>query len=103
MVMRPCVRAPRPDISDREEGLRIGPLAELVLELSGFVYQELTVLSQHDARPLERPRRRPLEVDAGLRAEAAAVTGALELLLGSQVVRSTAEMRTRHEQREEAA
>src|SRR5262245_8912095 len=61
-----------------QERLGIGPLSEFPLKFSGLVDQNLPVVCQDDARPLERTRRRPFEVDAG-RPESAAVTRTFEL------------------------
>src|SRR2546426_6828774 len=88
-------------ISDLEEGARLVPLALLVEVLHTLVDHELPVLGARDAQPLERPRRRTLEVDARL-VEAAAVAGALELVLGREPARRAAEMRALGEQRVDA-
>ena len=47
-----------------QERLRIDPLPELALEVPALVHEDLPVVGQHDARALERTRRRPFEVDA---------------------------------------
>src|SRR5262249_6196904 len=69
----------------------LGPVALLVEILDALVDDELAVLGPRDLHALERPRRRPLEVDAAL-VEAAAVAGTLELVLGHQPARRAAEM-----------
>src|SRR4029450_3865226 len=70
--------------SGRDEGVGIFPLAQLPLELLRLVDDDLAVVGADvDARALQRPRRRPLEIDAAL-VVAAAVAGALELVLRLQ-------------------
>src|SRR5438093_7966634 len=85
-----------------QKRLRVHPLPQLALEMPALVHEDLPVLGQHDARPLERSRRRAFEIDAG-DAEAAAVTGALEFVLRRQIVRRAAQVRAGHAQRIEAA
>src|SRR5688572_21404688 len=77
--------------SESQKRLCIDPLSQLELELPALVDEDLAILGEHNAVPLERTRRRPLEVDAR-RPEAAAVAGALELRLGGEEVRRAAEM-----------
>src|SRR5881397_2578826 len=84
--------------SHLQERARLGPVALLVEVLDALVDQELAVLGLRDAKPLERPGRRPLEVDAGL-VEAAAVAGALELVLGGEPVRRAAKVGALGEER----
>src|SRR5262249_40172069 len=62
------------------------------LVLLVLVDEDLPVVAQDDLVPLERPRRGTLEVDPR-RVEAAAVTRALELVLGREPVRRAAEVR----------
>src|SRR5919106_1072314 len=45
-----------------QERFRIDPLTELVLKLSTLVDENLPVVGEHDARALQRTRRRALEV-----------------------------------------
>src|SRR5918911_1293450 len=73
-------------------GLGVGPLAALLLELLALFDDDLPVLADADAPAPQRPGRRPLEVDAA-DVEAAAVAGALELLLALQPVRGAAQVR----------
>src|SRR5262245_21177034 len=77
--------------SQGQEGFGVRPLPLLLLILLRLVDQDLAVVREHDTIALERARRRTLEVDAG-DVEAAAVAGALELLLVGQPVRRAAEM-----------
>src|SRR5215468_1742473 len=84
-----------------QERLRLGPLALLLLELHGLVDEDLAVVGEDDARALERPGGRPLEVDPG-HVEAAAVARALELVLRGQPVRRAAEVGAHRDQRVEA-
>src|SRR5207244_4086010 len=92
------VSAPRPTRRSAptrlrlEKCLRISPLTQLPLELPRLVDEDLAVVGEHDARALERARRRTFEVDAG-EAEAAAVARAFELVLGRQIVRRAPQMR----------
>src|SRR5215470_593639 len=86
--------------SHLQEGARLGPVALLVEVLDALVDHDLPVLGARDAQPLERTRRGPLEVDAGL-VEAAAVARALELVLGGEPARRAAEMRALREERVE--
>src|SRR5258707_7581433 len=85
-----------------QKRLRIRPLTQLALEVTALVDQDLPVLRQHDARALERSRRRALEIHAG-DAEAAAVARALELVFRRQKVRRAPEMRAGDAQGVEAA
>src|SRR5690349_9557814 len=84
-----------------EERLRVVPLALFLLELHRLVHQDLAVVREHDARALQRTRSGPLEVHAGA-VEAAAVAGALELVLGRQPVGRAPEVRADRDQRVEA-
>ena len=70
--------------------------------MPALVDEDLAVVGEHDARALERPRRRSFEVDPG-RPEAAAVTRALELVLRRQEVRRAAQMRARGDEGVEPA
>src|SRR5580693_3928319 len=70
-------------ISRFQKRLRIRPLTELPLEVPALVHQDLAVVSEHDARALERARRRSLEVDTR-DPVAAAMARALELVLRGQ-------------------
>src|SRR5262249_13550666 len=79
-------------MSRLHERLGVGPLPELVLELPRLVHQDLSVVGQDDARALERPRRRTLEVDSR-EPEAAAVARTLELAFRREVVRCAPQMR----------
>src|SRR3954453_10672118 len=65
--------------SHLDEGLGVGPLAALLLELARLVDDDLPVVADGDRPALQRTGGRPLEVDAA-DVEAAAVAGALELL-----------------------
>src|SRR5215470_2747127 len=87
--------------SHLQERARLGPVALLVEVLDALVDEDLAVLGLGDAEPLERARRRALEVDAGL-VEAAAVARALELILGGEPARRAAEVGALGEQRVEA-
>src|SRR5438128_5252294 len=87
--------------SHLEEGARLGPVALLVEVLDALVDQELAVLGLGDAQALERPGRRPLEVDAGL-VEAATVARALELVLGGEPARRAAQVGALGEERVDA-
>src|SRR5437660_11111508 len=62
-----------------DEGIRVGPLRQLFLELAALVDQPSAVPGHADRPALQRPRGRALEVDAR-DAKAAAVAGALDLL-----------------------
>src|SRR5438132_11266240 len=77
---------------DLDEGIGVGPLAALELELAALVDDDLAVVADADGPALQRARRRPLEVDAG-DVEAGAVARALELLLALQPVGRAAEVR----------
>src|SRR5262245_23881418 len=81
---------PRP-LAEAQEGLRVAPLTRFLLERSALVDEHLSVIGESDLDPLERARRRSLEVDPG-HVEAAPVAGAFELVLGGQPVRRAAEM-----------
>src|SRR3954464_6390106 len=59
------VSAIRNRASGFQKGFRVRPLAQLALEMTALVDEDLPILCQHDASALERPRRRPFEVDAG--------------------------------------
>src|SRR5207247_4523327 len=85
-----------------QKRLRILPLPQFPLEVAALVDQDLTVVGQHDARPLERARRRPFEIDAA-QTIAAAVARTLELVFRREVIRSTAKMRADGDERVEAA
>src|SRR5439155_26514800 len=93
------MRSPLGSLLQERAGLR--PVALLVEVLDALVDQDLAVLGLRDAEPLERPWRRPLEVDAGL-VEAATVARALELVLGGEPARRAAEMSALGEERVEA-
>src|SRR5438309_10323478 len=86
--------------SHLQERARLRPVALLVEVLDALVDQELAVLGLRDAEPLERPGRRPLEVDAGL-VEAATVARALELVLGGEPARRAAQVGALGEERVE--
>src|SRR5215471_8727767 len=88
--------------SSLEECLRIDPLSQLELIMPALVDENLAVVGEHDARALERTRRRTFEVDAR-EAEAAAVTRALDLVFRGEIVRRAAEMRARADENVEAA
>src|SRR5579872_3444284 len=74
-----------------DEGFGVGPLTEFFLEFAALVHDELAVVADAQGIAFQRPRRWTLEIDAG-DFEAAAVTGAFELLLGVQPVRRAAEV-----------
>src|SRR5947199_1896505 len=90
-----------PSGSHLQERARLRPVALLVEILDALVDQELAVLGLRDAEPLERPGRRPLEVDAGL-VEAATVARALELVLGGEPARRAAQVGALGEERVDA-
>src|SRR5690348_15328855 len=73
---RPTARAR----SDDDEAVRVGPLAQLFLELLALIDDDLPVVGERHLEPLQRPGGGPFEVDAG-DVEAAAVARAFELLL----------------------
>src|SRR5262249_10823965 len=75
-----------------DERLRVGPLAAFLLELLALIDDELPVLADGDGPALQGPRGGALEVDAA-DLEAAAVAGALELLLALQPVGRAAQVR----------
>src|SRR6185295_13553208 len=86
-IMSPLSRS-----GGRDESVGVFPLAQLPLELLRLVDDELAVVgADEDAGALQRPRRRPFEVDAAL-VIAAAVARALELVLGLQPGRRAAEV-----------
>src|SRR5215472_862217 len=85
-------------VSHLEEGAGLVPLALLVEVLHRLVDDDLTVLGAGDAKPLEGPRCRALEVDPAL-VEAAPVARALELVLGGEPARRAAEVGALREQR----
>src|SRR5207302_3055889 len=78
--------------------VRIVPLAQLVSVAERLVDDELAVVPERDLHPLERSGGRAFEVDAVLRVPRP-MTGALELVLGAEPARSTAEVRADAEQR----
>src|SRR5438046_4909175 len=49
-------------VSGFQKRLRIGPLAQLALEVPRLVHQNLAVVGQHHASALERPRGWPFEI-----------------------------------------
>src|SRR5436305_5388241 len=76
----------------RDESAGIFPLSQLPLELLRLVDDDLAVVrADEDAGTLERPGRRPLEVDAAL-VVPAAVARALELVLRVEPRRRAAEV-----------
>src|SRR2546428_9022468 len=83
---------PGPRPSGLQERLGIAPVALLLGEDLRLVDQDLPVFGQDDAVALERARRGAFVVDPAA-VEAAAVTGALELVLGLQPVRRAPEVR----------
>src|SRR3954463_8575410 len=84
-----------------QERFRVSPLSQLALEVAALVDQDLAVFGEDDPRALERARRRTFKVAAAKR-KAAAVAGALEFVLGGEIVRRAAEMRARNAERIEA-
>src|SRR5512139_1887100 len=86
-----ATRSSRATLSDAEKSARLFPVATLEAIRNAHVDDELTIVGHHHPVPLERPWRRPLEVDPGL-AEATAVAWALELLFNLQPARGTPEM-----------
>src|SRR5262245_55596232 len=97
-----CFSSSHLDIASHlQERAGLGPLALLVEKLDALVDDELSVLGLRDFHALERPRRRPLEVDAAL-VEPAAVARTLEFVLGRQPARRAAEMRALGEDRVDA-
>src|SRR5262245_31042715 len=84
--------------SHLQEGAGLRPVALLVEVLDALVDDELAVLGLGHGQALEGPRRGTLEVDPGL-VEAAAVAGALELVLGGEPARRAAEVGALGEQR----
>src|SRR5918999_5996529 len=82
-----------------DEGVGIFPLTQLPLVLLRLVDDDLAVVgTDRDAGALERPRSRPLEVDAAL-VIAAAVARTLELVLRVEPGRRAAEMGADGDQR----
>src|SRR5262245_12157698 len=97
-----CFSSSHLDIASHlQERAGLGPLALLVEKLDALVDDELSVLGLRDFHALERPRRRPLEVDAAL-VEPAAVARTLEFVLGRQPARRAAEVGTLGEDRVDA-
>src|SRR5207244_3731045 len=88
--------------SHLEERFGIRPLSQLVLEMPRLVDEDLPVVGQHHARALERPRRRPFEIDAG-QSISAAVARALELVFRREVIRRASQMRADRDERIEPA
>src|SRR5438445_13800050 len=78
--------------------VRIVPLAQLVAVAERLVDDELAVVAERDLHPLERSGRRAFEVDAVLRVPRP-VAGTLELVLGAEPARRTAEVRADAEKR----
>src|SRR2546427_10606521 len=78
--------------------VRIVPLAQLVAVADRLVDEALAVVAERDLHPLERSGRRAFEVDAVLRVPRP-VAGTLELVLGAEPARRTAEVRADAEQR----
>src|SRR2546425_12349602 len=80
--------------------VRVGivPLAKLVPVTERLVDDELAVVAERDFDALQRPGRRAFEVDAVLRVPRP-VAGTLELVLGAEPARRTAEVRADAEQR----
>src|SRR5207249_7573928 len=72
--------------------IRIIPLPEFLLELAALVHDDLAVVADGDGPAFQRPRGGAFEVHAG-DVEAAAVAGALELLVRLQPVGRAAEVR----------
>src|SRR5262249_26309634 len=87
--------------SHLQERAGLVPLALLVEILDTLVDHELAVLRLGHPHPLERSRSRALEVDAAL-VEAAAVAGALELVLGDEPARRASEVGALREDRVDA-
>src|SRR5215203_3803792 len=84
-----------------DEGVAVFPLPQLPLELLRFVDDDLAVVrADEDAGALERPGRRPLEVDAAP-VVAAAMARALELVLRVEPGRRAAQVRADGDQRED--
>src|SRR4051794_26319411 len=77
--------------SGLQEGAGLVPGALLVEVLDALVDDDLAVLGARDPEALERPRRGTLEVDPRL-VEAAAMAGALELVLRREPARRAAEV-----------
>src|SRR5262249_50198195 len=77
--------------SHLDEGLGVGPLAALLLELARLVDDDLAIVPDSQRPGFQRARGRPLEVDAA-DVEAAAVAGALELLSAFEPVGGAAEV-----------
>ena len=88
----PCAGAA---IARRQTGTkrgRVAPLAHFFLKELALVDFQLAVVGEADRVALQRPRGRALEVDAVL-VKAAAVAGALELLLAFEPVGRAAQVR----------
>src|SRR4029079_4719537 len=84
---------------DLDERFGIRPLTAFLVELLRLVDDDLAVREiDEDLGPLQRPRRRAFEVDAGL-VVAAAVAGALELVLRREPVGGTPEVREHGDER----
>src|SRR5262245_42352248 len=97
-----CLISSHLDIgSHLQERAGLVPLALLVEVLDALVDHELAVLRLAHPHPLERSRRRALEIDAAL-VEAAAVAGALELVLGDEPARRASEVGALREDRVDA-
>src|ERR687888_126655 len=94
-----CAGEDSPELgAELEIGVGIFPLAQLVPVAEGLVDDDLPVVGERDLDPLERPRRRALEIDAVLRVPRA-VAGALELVLRPEPARRAAEVRADPEER----
>src|SRR5215467_2862709 len=85
-----------------QERFRIRPLSELFLEVTALVDEDLSIVGEHDARALERTRRRTFEVDAA-QVIPAAVAGTLEFVFRREVIRRAAETRADSDERVEPA
>src|SRR6476660_1891746 len=102
-IMRPLLEDRGIVGSAEDEGALVVPLAELPLELLPLVDDDAAVVgADEDLGPLERPRGGALEVDAQL-VVAAAVAGALELVLRRQPGRRTAQVGADRDQGEDLA
>src|SRR3954452_20391251 len=85
--------ASQPSASCFQERVGVRPLPALLMELYGFIDDDLAIRRVDvDLGPLERTRRRTFEVDAGP-VIAAAVARAFELVLRREPVRRASEMR----------
>src|SRR2546422_4803990 len=78
--------------------LLVGLRAGLHSQDLAFIDHELPVVADRDLQPIERPRRRPFEVEPRL-VEAATVAGAFELVLRCEPAWRASEMRALGENR----